>query len=146
MKDFGPLKYLLGIEVARNALGMYLNQQKYTLDIISETGLSGSKPPITPIEQNHHLATDVGPYFSIPDRYRIDRAFNLTRLELAYAVHVLAQFMIRPRQARWDAALHVIRYLKSSPGQDIFLISVSNLTLYAYCDADLSIRSLRAPT
>lgn len=127
----------MGIEVALNASGMYLNQWKYALDIISKTGLSGSKPVITPIEQNHHLATHVGPYFSTPNHYRrlIGRLIYLTitRPELASMVHVLAQFTTRPRQAHWDAALHVVPFLNSSPGQGIFLSSVSTLTLSAYC-------------
>lgn len=43
MKDLGPLKYFLGIEVAQNASRLYLSQWNYALDIISETRLSGSK-------------------------------------------------------------------------------------------------------
>ncbi|KAL9281130.1 putative reverse transcriptase, RNA-dependent DNA polymerase [Arabidopsis thaliana] len=43
MSDIGLLKYFLGIEVARNSTGMYLCQRKYALDIISDTGLLGSK-------------------------------------------------------------------------------------------------------
>ena len=39
MKDLGPLKYFLGIEVARGASGLFLRQRKYTLDIISEASL-----------------------------------------------------------------------------------------------------------
>lgn len=35
MKDFGLLKYFLGIEVARSPDGVYLCQRKYTLDIIT---------------------------------------------------------------------------------------------------------------
>lgn len=44
MKDLGILKYSLGIEVARNNEGIFLYQRKYTLDIVSETGLLGAKP------------------------------------------------------------------------------------------------------
>lgn len=39
MKDLGALKYLLGIEVARNPEGIFLCQRKYALDVISEVGL-----------------------------------------------------------------------------------------------------------
>ncbi|GAA0141883.1 hypothetical protein LIER_02924 [Lithospermum erythrorhizon] len=43
MNDLGILNYFLGIEVARSQQGIFLCQQKYTLNIISETGLLGAK-------------------------------------------------------------------------------------------------------
>lgn len=43
MKDLNHLKYSLGIEIAQNPTGLYLCQEKNTLQIISETGLSGAK-------------------------------------------------------------------------------------------------------
>ena len=52
MKDLGPLKYFLGIEVARSSAGLFLCQRKYTLAVISEAGLMGAKPSGSPIEQN----------------------------------------------------------------------------------------------
>ena len=56
IKDLGPLKYFLGIKVARNAQGVFLNQRKYALEIIDEYGLPGSKPTDFPMETNHKLA------------------------------------------------------------------------------------------
>ena len=53
MKDFGRLKYFLGIEVARSLSGIFPSKRKHTLDIISDTGLLGFKPASTLIEQNH---------------------------------------------------------------------------------------------
>lgn len=46
MKDLGVLKYFLGIEVSRNKDGIYLSQQKYALDIITECGLLEPNPLI----------------------------------------------------------------------------------------------------
>ncbi|RVW26564.1 Retrovirus-related Pol polyprotein from transposon RE2 [Vitis vinifera] len=60
MKDLGVLKYFLGIEVARSSAGLFLCQRKYTLDIVSETGLLGAKPCGFPIEQNHRLDSQMG--------------------------------------------------------------------------------------
>ena len=61
---------------------------------------------------------------------------TLTRPDLAYSVHVLAQFMHQPRQEHWDAAVRVIRYLKASPGQGIYFPAHRSLQLEAHCDSD----------
>uniref|UniRef100_A0A3Q7FM04 Reverse transcriptase Ty1/copia-type domain-containing protein n=1 Tax=Solanum lycopersicum TaxID=4081 RepID=A0A3Q7FM04_SOLLC len=57
MKDLGDLKYFLGIEVLRSKTGIFLNQRKYALELISQSGLSGSKPAATPLEPNNKFNT-----------------------------------------------------------------------------------------
>ena len=140
MKDFGALKYFLGIEVARNSEGIFLCQRKYTLDIIAETGLLGSRPVGFPMEQNHTLALAKGPLLADPERYRrlVGRLIYLTstRPDLVYTVHILAQFMQHPRQDHWDAALRTVRYLKGCPGQVILLRPDCELSLTGWCDSD----------
>lgn len=140
MKDLGPLKYFLGIEVARNESGFYLCQRKYALDIIAETGLLGAKPASFPLEQNHHLALSTSPLLCDPTPYRrlLGRLIYLgvTRPDLAFAVHTLAQFMQAPRRDHWLAALRVVRYLKSDPGQGILLRSDNNFQITGWCDSD----------
>ncbi|KAF5193419.1 Retrovirus-related pol polyprotein from transposon re2 [Thalictrum thalictroides] len=44
--------------------------------------------------------------------------------------------MHQPRQTHYDAAIRVLRYLKSSPGYGILLFSNSSLQISAYCDSD----------
>ncbi|PKI50560.1 hypothetical protein CRG98_029066 [Punica granatum] len=80
IKDLGPLSYFMGIEIIRSGSGLFLNQRKYTLDILTEV-------------------------------------------------------LQDPRQGHWDVAIRVLRYLKQSPRQGIFLCPTS-LSLTAYCDAD----------
>lgn len=134
------MKYFLGIEVARAASGIFLTQRKYALDIIAETGMFGSKPFSTPMELNHKLLADEGPKFSDPTRFKrlIGRLVYLciTRPDLCYAVHVLSQVMHDPREAHWDAAIRIVRYLKGCTGQGIFLKADSNLQIQAFCDSD----------
>ncbi|KAK3015824.1 hypothetical protein RJ639_005461 [Escallonia herrerae] len=124
LKDLRPLKYFLGIEAARGLRGLFLSQRKYALDILSESGLSASKPAAFPMEQNHGLALAGGPLLSDPRPYRrlIGRLVYLTstRPDICYAIHVLSQFMQSPRSQHWDAALRILWYLKAAPGQGLF--------------------------
>ncbi|KAK3034880.1 hypothetical protein RJ639_033243 [Escallonia herrerae] len=100
LKDLRPLKYFLGIEAARGPHGLFLSQHKYALDILSESGLSVSKPTALPMEQNHGLTLAGGPLLSDPGPYRrlIGRLvyLTITRPDICYAVHVLSQFMQSP--------------------------------------------------
>lgn len=138
MKDLGPLKYFLRIEVARNSSSLYLYQKKYTLEIAYETGLMGTKPISTPLETNHHLAKASGPLFAKPDLHQclIGESIYLTLTcpGLAYIFHIIAQFMQQPKTTHWDTTLQVVRYLKGCPGQGILLHSDSPLLLTTCCD------------
>ncbi|GAA0163351.1 transmembrane signal receptor [Lithospermum erythrorhizon] len=100
MKDLGVLKYFLGVEVARNGDGIYLCQRKYTLDIIAETCLLGSKPIDFRMEQHHQLACSKSSLLEDAERYQrlVGRLIYLsfTRPDLAYSVHILSQFLQAP--------------------------------------------------
>ncbi|KAK2452145.1 putative mitochondrial protein [Trifolium repens] len=140
MKDLGSLKYFPGLVLARGAVGLFICQRKYTLDILSECKMLDCKPSSFPMEQNQKLALDTGPMFADPSRYRrlVGRLIYLTitRPEITYSVHILSQFMQAPHQAHWDAAMRVLRYLKSSPGQGIILPKDNDLQLVGFCDSD----------
>ncbi|KAK1368489.1 hypothetical protein POM88_034581 [Heracleum sosnowskyi] len=141
IKDLGPLKYFLGIEATISTQGIYLNQRKYTIDIINDVGLSKAKVSIVPMEQHHTLLSNSSsPSMVNVSSYRqlVGRLIYLTitRPDISYPVHVLSQFLASPRQCHMDAAYKVVRYLKSTVGQGILLSSTNPFTLTAYCDDD----------
>lgn len=70
MKDLGPLKYFLGIEVARGPEGFVLYQRKYAFDIIFEAVLLGARPVIVPLEPNHRLALSTSTKLNYLEQYR----------------------------------------------------------------------------
>ncbi|KAJ9548782.1 LOW QUALITY PROTEIN: hypothetical protein OSB04_021325 [Centaurea solstitialis] len=127
MKDLGVLKYFLGVEVARNADGIFLCQRKYTLDIITEAGYLALNQQAF---QWSNLARSTSPLLTNVEQYRrlVGRLIYLsfTRPDLGYA----------PRRDHWHAALRVVRYLKGCPGQGILLRSDSDLHLSGWCDSD----------
>lgn len=140
IKDFGSIKFFLGIEVARTPHGVVLSQRKYALDILAESGLEGCRPSAFPIEQKHKLQADCDGSLVDASRYRrlVGRLLYLTvtRPDITYAVNILRQFVSTPRQEHMDAAYRVLRYLKNAPGQGILLSNSTSLDLLAYCDAD----------
>ncbi|XP_020972993.1 uncharacterized protein LOC110269477 [Arachis ipaensis] len=140
MKDLGRLKYFLGFEVARSPTEIFLCQRKYALNIITETRVLGAKPVATPCKENHRLGSAIGSLLSDPSIYRrlVRRLIYLyfTRLDLAYSVHMLSQFMQNSRIEHWQAALRVVHYLKGHLGQGILLPRENDLRLYGWCDSD----------
>jgi len=56
IKDLGPLKYFLGIEIARGSEGMFLCRQKYALEMIEECTLLGAKPVDFPIRRKPQIS------------------------------------------------------------------------------------------
>jgi len=103
LKDLGSLKYFLGIDVVRSAKGLFLCQWKYTLDILSEAGMLGSKPALFPMKQRLNLSNESGEPLFDPFQYRCLVGWllylTITRLDITYCVHMPSQFMQDPRQA-----------------------------------------------
>ena len=60
VKDFGPLRYFLGIEIARPSRGIILTQRKYTLDLLADTVMLGCRPCGSPIDKNHQMCAESG--------------------------------------------------------------------------------------
>ena len=50
IKELSKIKYFLGIEVTHSWHGIFISEQKYVLDLLTETGKLGCKPVETPIE------------------------------------------------------------------------------------------------
>lgn len=140
LKDLGRLKYFLGIEVARSSQGITMCQRKYTLDLLSETGMLDCQPIDTPIEQNHGLTLLSNKPPANKERYQklVGKLIYLshTRPDIAYAVSMVSRFMHSPNEDHMKAVFRILRYLKSSPGKGLFFSKNGNLEVEGYTDAD----------
>lgn len=135
-------------------LGISVCQRKFWLDLISDLGLTGSKPASTPLEANHKLTSVLydesiaassgkplnDEFLKDPTSYQklIGKLLYLTmtRPDISYAIQNLSQFMHSPKKSHMEAALRVVRYLKNASGLGIILSSEVSHALNVYCDAD----------
>ncbi|XP_057749111.1 retrovirus-related Pol polyprotein from transposon RE1 isoform X1 [Arachis stenosperma] len=140
IKELGSLKYFLGIEFARSKEGIFMNQRKYILDLLKETGLLGCKAAETPIEPNLKLKPAEPENVMDKGRYQrlVGRLIYLshTRPDIAFAVSMVSQFMHSPGQEHMDAVFRILRYLKGSPGKGLLYKKHGHLQVEAYTDAD----------
>ncbi|XP_020555142.1 uncharacterized protein LOC110013301 [Sesamum indicum] len=84
--------------------------------------------------------TDTGAALTDPSRYRrlVGRLLYLgfTRPDLCYVVQQLSQHLQHPCEKHWDAAMHVVRYLKGSVSSGLYFPLNTNFSLKVFCDAD----------
>ncbi|KAL0361757.1 UNVERIFIED_CONTAM: Retrovirus-related Pol polyprotein from transposon RE1 [Sesamum radiatum] len=140
IKDLGAAKYFLGLEIARSDKGLTLTQTKYIKDIIADTGLSNAKAATTPLPPGIKFSTTAENQLLNPEFYRrlIGRLLYLSfsRPDISHATQQLSQYMQTPCQQHWNAALHLVKYLKGTPCIGLFFPVEANFSLKAYSDAD----------
>ncbi|KAJ8773867.1 hypothetical protein K2173_008330 [Erythroxylum novogranatense] len=139
IKDLGPAKYFLGLELARSSARINLSQHKYTIDLLQDIGFLLSKPVATPMASDLRLSSS-GDFIADPSSFRclIGKLLYLTttRPDISFAVQQLSQFMTSPTTSHLQAAHRVLRYLKQSPGQGLFFRRNSPLKICAFSDSD----------
>ncbi|KAA3462868.1 Retrovirus-related Pol polyprotein from transposon TNT 1-94 [Gossypium australe] len=114
--DLGSPEYFLGIEVQYIGNGFFINQKKYTLDLLAQTDMMNCQPTTTSMAVDKKLAKDNGNALSDPQHYRsiVGSLQYLchTRPDISYSVNKVAQYMQNPRDSHWVAVKRILRYLR----------------------------------
>ena len=141
IRDLGPAKFILGIELILHSLAYLLSQQKYITNTLAETYMDKCKPLGTPWPlPNSSSQSNISDSFHNPSLYCSIvgslQYVTITWPNIAFVVNKACQRMHEPSEIDWNNVKHLLCYLKGSSLDNLLFYSKSNLSLQAFSDAD----------
>lgn len=134
------MPYFLGVEVLPYKHGLFLSQLKYIGDILARANMTDAKPVSTLMVAHPLLTAHVGTPLPKPSEYRALvgalQYLSLTRLDIAFTVNRLSQFMHCPTDQHWAALKRLLRYINGTLDHGLTLHRYSPPILHAFTDAD----------
>ncbi|XP_070028664.1 uncharacterized mitochondrial protein AtMg00810-like [Nicotiana sylvestris] len=140
MKDLGPLRYFLGVELVPNSYGLLLLQGKYINDILTCFDLAESKPVLSPLHIKMDWNSVESPLLDDASIFRQMvgslQYLSFTRPYIQFTVNLASQFLHKPRQIHLQSVKRIFLYLKGTIRNGIKLYARSPLSLTIYSDSD----------
>ena len=150
MKDLGPAKKMLGINIYRDRKNkqLWLSQERYIEKLLERFNMKNAKPVNSPLAGHFKLSSQQCPT-SKEDQAEMSKipyasavgslmyAMVCTRPDIAYAVGVVSRFLSNPGKKHWAAVKWILRYLRGTSKICLCFNSEKPL-LYGYADADLA--------
>nr|XP_016473002.1 PREDICTED: uncharacterized mitochondrial protein AtMg00810-like [Nicotiana tabacum] len=140
IKDLGKLHYFLGLEILYKADGVIISQRKFVLVLIKEYNCMDYSSLPSPLDPTVKLKAKEDTTLTDPTHYRklIGKLNFLTntRMDIAYSIQHLSQFIEDTREPHLKSTFHLLRYLKGDPTMGIFMSYDPNCNIKAYCDSD----------
>ncbi|GMF61722.1 unnamed protein product [Phytophthora fragariaefolia] len=119
IKDMGPAKKCLGINIDQTETGICLHQTANIDSLLMKLGMENCRPVTTPMESTRGLHSEDAEPFLDTDTMRETIGSLLwlgtcTRPDITLAVNYLARFVSAPTTTQWTGVKRVLRYLRGS--------------------------------
>ena len=115
MIDLGLLHYYLGMQVYQYKDCTYLSQSKYISDILQKFGMEECRYAAIPVSPGITVSLSSNSQLADATAYRqlIGSLLYLTisRLDIAFAVNLMARFMQKPYVEHLNAVKQILRYV-----------------------------------
>ena len=140
MKDLGLMHYFLELQVWQSLEGIFLNQQKYAVEILKIFDMLYCKAMDTPMDTNLKLLSDESSKLVDMTQYRqiIGSLMYLrnTRPYICVVVNTLSQCLVKPKPVHVIIAKHLMRYLKGMIEFGLCYDGDHDNRLYGYTNKD----------
>ena len=150
MKDLGPSKHILGMQITRDreSKKLWLSQETYIERILERFNMQYSKPVSTPLATHFKLSRKCCPITeeerdemsSIPYASAVGSlmyAMVSTRPDIAHAVGTVSRYLSNPGKSHWNAVKWILRYLRGTSKLCI-CFGGSKPILEGFTDADMA--------
>ena len=140
MSMMGELNYFLGLQIKQRSDGIFVNQAKYTKDLIKKFELENVKVSRTPMattieldkdEQNKNVDSKL--YHNI-----IGSLLYLTtsKSDIMFSVFVCAGFQSCPKESHLSVIKCIIKYFKVTIGMGFWFSKTGQFNMMGYLNAD----------
>ena len=140
MSMMGELKFFLGLQVHQSPSGIFINQAKYTIEILKKHGMEDCDSVGTPMVTSPKIGADLFGKPIDPKKYRsmIGSLMYLTasRPDIQFAVCLLARFQAKPTELHLKEVKRIFRYLRRTINMGLWYPKDSGFNLTAFSDAD----------
>ena len=148
MKDLGPTKKILGMQITRDKQKglLQLSQAKYINHILQRFNMRNVKLFGTPLASHFHLSKDQSTETEEEREFMAKVPYALatgslmyimvcTIPDIGYAVGVVSRFMSNPGKAYWETVKWILRYLRGTTEKCLYFRE-GELKVQGYVDAD----------
>ncbi|GJZ32000.1 retrovirus-related pol polyprotein from transposon TNT 1-94 [Tanacetum coccineum] len=140
MSLMGEMKFFLGLQIHQSPRGIFINQAKYTLEILKKHGMEKGQSFGTPIATKPKLDADVSgePIDQTDYRSKIGSLMYLTssRPDIVQAVCYCARYQARPTEKHLKEVKRIFRYLRGTIHMGLWYPKGSGFELTAFSDVD----------
>jgi len=149
MKDIGPARFVLGMQISRDRSNgkLWIDQEPYIRDMLHRFNMEDCNPIRTPCDENQRLTKDMSPkddkeldeMKNVPFQQAVGSllfAAQVSRPDINYAVNEVSRYNNNPGKPHWMAVKRIFRYLKGTSTVKLEFSRDNNKELSGYCDAD----------
>ncbi|KAL6558758.1 hypothetical protein OROMI_019108 [Orobanche minor] len=137
----GELSYFLELQIKQLPTGDFINQEKYSKELLNKFGMSNSKSSSTPMSTSMQISADEAGKSVDQSLYRklIGSLLYLTasRPDIQFAVGVCARYQVKPKESHFTTAKRILKYVKGTVDAGLWYPKEGGFDLVGYSDTDL---------